>query len=89
MPAGVGSLYETEQEPDERTQIWREKVPVVLPLPQPTEPVGERPVTVAVQTVEAPAAIEIGLQLTAVVVGMAKTLRENVPELPRLIESPG
>jgi hypothetical protein len=89
MPAEVGSLYETEQELETRSQYGAEKAPVALLLDHPAEPVGERPVTVAVQTAESPAAIEMGLQLTVVVVGMAKTLSEVVPELPRLIESLG
>jgi len=51
--------------------------------------VGEWPVTVAVQTVALPAVIEMGSQPTTVFVAIAMTPSENVPELPRLLESPG
>jgi len=89
MPSEVGSLYETEQDPEARSQEGLESAPAALPLDHPTEPVGEWPDTVAVQTVESPAVIEIGSQLITVVVWMAMTLNENVPELPRFLESPG
>jgi hypothetical protein len=62
---------------------------VVLPLYHATEPVGEWPVTLAVQTVGLPAVIEMGLQVTTVFVAIAMTPSENVPELPTLLESPG
>ena len=45
-------MYETEQEPEVvGSQDGAENAPVALLLYQPTDPVGERPVTEAVQTV--------------------------------------
>jgi len=72
-----------------RSHDWAEKAPVALLLYHATEPVGEWPVTVAVQTVALPAVIEMGSQPTTVFVVIAMTPSENVPELPMLFESPG
>lgn len=55
---------------------------------QPTEPAGEKPETVAVHVALPPAVMEMGSQLTTVVVENAVTPSENVPELARFFESP-
>lgn len=62
----VESLYDTEQLPELRVHVEVENTPVPLLLDQPTEPVGESPVTVAVHSVGVPVATDGGLQLTPV-----------------------
>jgi len=74
--------------PSERVQSLEEKSPVPE-LNQLTVPVGELPVTVAVQVLGAPTATGEGAQLTAVLVAERPvTVRESSPVLPRLFESP-
>jgi hypothetical protein len=87
-PPPAEGVYVTAHAPSERLQSLEEKSPVPE-LNQVTVPVGELPVTVAVQVLGAPTATGEGAQLTVVVVAERPvTVRESSPVLPRLLESP-
>jgi hypothetical protein len=78
----------TEQAPDDRVQdpLENDTVPVPPDCVQAIVPVGEVPVTVAVQLVVEPAAIEARVQ--EIETEDAPTVSVVGPELARLLESP-
>jgi hypothetical protein len=80
-----------EHEPEESVQVaGLGKVTVPVPdCVKVTVPVGDEPVTVAVQVEVPPTANDVGVQETEVLVVAFVTVRvDEVPELPALLESP-